>query len=158
MPVASKHDQLPLDLGTLRSGEITSAILAYLSHYGFTVWRQNTTGVYNQTLGRWQVNPQARRGVPDIIGFRQADAVFIGVEVKTGCDRLRDDQRLFLNELKAAGGLAFVAYDFDQFQRSFERHGLHAIITPAVDRAPVAPSGLQNPIITDDPLAAYRRA
>jgi hypothetical protein len=60
MPLALKHDQLPLDLCTLRAGEITSAILAYLSHHGFTFWCQDTTGIYNQTLGRWQVNPLAR--------------------------------------------------------------------------------------------------
>ncbi|MGI4822643.1 MAG: VRR-NUC domain-containing protein [Janthinobacterium lividum] len=57
----------------------------------------------------------ARRGVPDIIGFRLADAVFIGVEVKAGRDQLRPEQIQFLNELKAASGLAFVAYDFAQF-------------------------------------------
>lgn len=31
----------------------------------------------------WCVNPQGRRGA-DIIGFRNADGVFIGVEVKAG--------------------------------------------------------------------------
>ena len=58
--------------------------------------------------------------MPDIIGFRNADGVFIGVEVKAGRDTLRDDQKQFLNELKQAGGLAFVTYDFAQFQQSFE--------------------------------------
>ena len=52
MPVARKHNQLPLDLGTLRADEITCAILAYLSHHGFTVWRQNIAGVNIQTLVR----------------------------------------------------------------------------------------------------------
>lgn len=58
--------------------------------------------------------------MPDIIGFRLADGVFVGVEVKAGRDTLRDDQKQFLNELKQAGGVAFVAYDFAQFQQSFE--------------------------------------
>ncbi|HEX8429179.1 VRR-NUC domain-containing protein [Hymenobacter sp.] len=129
--IAKKHDQLPLDLGTLKAGEITSAIIAYLQHHGYSVWRQNTSGIYDPQTGRWKVNPQGRRGVPDIIGFRKSDGVFVGVEVKAGRDVLRDEQREFLNELKQAGGVAFVAYDFAQFQQSFEGRGLHLPSTPA---------------------------
>ena len=120
MPIAAKHQQAPLDFGTMTAGEITSAILAYLTAQGYTVWRQNTTGIYDPNTKRWRVNPQGRRGVPDIIGFRKRDGLFIGVEVKAGRDTLRDDQKKFLNELKAAGGLAFVAHSVAQFQHSFE--------------------------------------
>ena len=45
--------------------------------------------------------------------------------MKAGRDHLRDDQRTFLTELKAANGLAFVAHDFAQFQQSFELRGLN---------------------------------
>lgn len=125
MPLAAKHQQTPLDFGTMTAGEITSAILAYLTAQGYAVWRQNTTGIYDPDTKRWRVNPQGRRGVPDIIGFRKSDGVFIAVEVKAGRDQLRDDQRAFLDELKAAGGLAFVAHSFTQFQQSFECRNLH---------------------------------
>ena len=125
--IARKHDQLPLDFGTMRASEITSAIIAYLTRHGFKVWRQNTSGIYNEATGRWRKNPQGCNGVPDIIGFRLADGVFVGVEVKAGRDTLRDDQKHFLNELKQAGGVAFVAYDFAQFQQSFEHRGLHRL-------------------------------
>ena len=80
MTLAKKHDQLPLDLGQLYASDITGAILAFLTHHGYTVWRQNTTGIYDPAKARWRVNPQGRRGVPDIIGFRNANGVFIGVE------------------------------------------------------------------------------
>ena len=43
MPVAAKHQQAPLDFGTLTAGEITSAILAYLTAPGCTVWRKGQT-------------------------------------------------------------------------------------------------------------------
>ena len=125
--IDQKHDQLPLDFGTLKAGEITSAIIAYLAKHGFKVWRQNISGIYDQQTGRWRKNPQGCNGVPDIIGFRLADGVFVGVEVKAGRDTLRDDQKQFLNELKQAGGVAFVAYDFAQFQQSFEGRGLHRL-------------------------------
>lgn len=125
MPVAEKHAQLPLAFVDQRAGEITSTILAYLQRCGYAVWRQNTSGIYDQETGKWRRNPQTRRGVPDIIGFHKASGRFIGVEVKYGSDRLRPEQRDFLNELKAAGGLAFVAYSFAEFQEEFERRGLH---------------------------------
>lgn len=125
MPLAAKHQQTPLDFGTMTAGEITSAILAYLTAQGYAVWRQNTTGIYDPDTKRWRVNPQGRRGVPDIIGFRKSDAVFVAVEVKAGRDQLRDDQRAFLDELKAARGLPFVAYNLAGFITSFEARGLH---------------------------------
>ena len=124
MSIAAKHQQAALDFGTMTAGGTTSAILAYLTTQGYTVWRQNTTGIYDPDTKRWRVNPQGRRGVPDIIGFRNRDGLFIGVEVKAGRDQLRPDQKQFLNELKVAGGLAFVAHDFAHFQQSFERRNL----------------------------------
>ena len=137
MTLAKKHDQLPLDLGQLYASDITGAILAFLTHHGYTVWRQNTTGIYDAAKARWRVNPQGRRGVPDIIGFRNADGVFIGVEVKAGRDQLHDVQKEFLDELKAAGGMAFVAYDFAGVEQSFELRGLHSLaITAATISTP----------------------
>ena len=68
-----------------------------------------------------QPPPPPRR--PDNIGFRNRDGVFVGVEVKAGRDTLREDQKQLLNEPKQAGGVAFVAYDFAQFQQSFEGRG-----------------------------------
>ena len=94
--IAQKHDQLPLNFGTLKAGEITSAIIAYLTKHGFKVWRQNTSGIYDPQTGCWRKNPQGCNGVPDIIGFRKRDGLFIGIEVKTGRDRLRPEQKQFL--------------------------------------------------------------
>ena len=55
--IAKKHDQPPLDLGQLYAADITGAILAFLTHHGYTVWRQNTTGIYDVAKARWRVNP-----------------------------------------------------------------------------------------------------
>lgn len=90
------------------------------------MWWQNTTGIYDNKINRYRFNPQGHRGVPDIIGFRKRDGLFIGIEVKAGRDQLRPEQKQFLDELKAAGGLAFVAHNFTQFQESFARRGLYA--------------------------------
>ncbi len=45
--------------------------------------------------------------------------------MEAGRDQLRDEQKQFLDELKGAGGLAFVVRDFAQFQQSFENRSLH---------------------------------
>ncbi|MFC6223931.1 VRR-NUC domain-containing protein [Hymenobacter artigasi] len=124
MPIAAEHQQTPLDFGTMTAGEITGAILKYLITQGYTVWSQNTTYIYDPDAQCWRVNPQGIRGVPDIIGFRNRDGLFIGVEVKAGRDQLRLHQKQFLDELKGAGGLAFVAHDLARFQRSFVLRGL----------------------------------
>jgi len=116
--------QAPLDFGTLTADEITTAIIAYLTAHGFRAWSQPNRGEYDPKTARWRPHPNARRGIPDILGFRKRDAVFIAVEVKAGRDRLRPEQKQFLDELKAAGGLAFVAHSFAQFQQSFEHRHL----------------------------------
>ena len=129
MPVATP--QTPLDFGTLTAEEMTSAILGYLHAHGFAAWAQPNRGEYNPKTGKWRPHPNSRRGIPDILGFRRADALFLGVEVKAGTDRPRPEQTQFLNELKAAGGLAFIAYSFAGFVQSFQRRGLHTLTTTA---------------------------
>ena len=125
MGLADKCVQVPLDFGTLTAEQITGAILGYLDAHGFSAWAQPNRGEYDPKTGRWRPHPNARRGIPDILGFRRRDGKFLGVEVKAGTDRVRPDQTKFLNELKAAGGLAFIAYDFAGFVQSFEQRGLH---------------------------------
>ena len=117
--------QTPLDFGHLTADDITAAILGYVAAHGFTAWAQPNRGEYNPTTQRWQPHPNARRGIPDILGFRRSDGRFLAIEVKAGRDQLRPEQIEFLNELKAAGGLAFVAFSYAGFVQSFERRGLH---------------------------------
>jgi len=116
--------QAPLDFCTLTADEITAAILSYLDAHGFNAWSQPNRGEYDPKTARWRPHPNSRRGVADILGFRRADGLFLAVEVKAGSDRLRPEQKQFLDELKAAGGLAFVAFSFTGFVQSFERRGL----------------------------------
>ncbi|UYZ64899.1 VRR-NUC domain-containing protein [Hymenobacter weizhouensis] len=155
---AKPQAQTPLDFGTLTAEQITAAILGYLEAHGFTAWAQPNRGEYDPKTGRWRPHPNSRRGVPDILGFRRADGRFLGIEVKAGTDRLRPEQMTFLRELKAAGGLAFVAYDFAGFVQSFERRGLHVVATTAThDAAPAPPypTSPPTPAATDDPQPAY---
>ena len=147
MPIATP--QAPLNFGALTAEEMTSAILGYLHAHGFTAWAQPNRGEYDPKTGKWRPHPNSRRGIPDILGYRRADARFLGVEVKAGTDRPRPEQTKFLTELKAAGGLAFIAYSFAGFVQSFEQRGLH---TPASIAVPI-PSA--SPSTTYDEPAPY---
>jgi len=123
--------------------QITTDILSYLEAHGFEAWRQPNRGEYDPTTGNWRPHPNSRRGVADILGFRLSDAKFLGVEVKAGSDRPRPEQTKFLNKLKAAGGLAFIAYSYAGFVQSFERRGLHlpmATTAAPTDGGPAAPA------------------
>ena len=59
---------------------ITKQVLAFLDQQGYAAWRQPNEGRYDPDRQQWYPHPNARRGVPDIIGFRRADGCFIGVE------------------------------------------------------------------------------
>jgi VRR-NUC domain len=135
--------------------QITSDILTYLDAHGFSAWGQPNRGEYDPNTGKWRPHPNSRRGVPDILGFRRADALFLGVEVKAGTDRPRPEQTKFLNELQDAGGLAFIAYSFAGFVQSFKRRGLHTMVTPKESAPLPYPAILPDHSVTSDPATAY---
>lgn len=120
--------------------QMTKDILDYLKPLGYEAWGQPTRGEYDPKTGKWHPFPNSRRGVPDIIGFRKRDGVFIGVEVKAGTDRPRPEQTLLLNQLKAAGGLSFIAYSYAGFVTSFERRGLHLPMATTAAPAEAVPA------------------
>jgi hypothetical protein len=87
---------------TLTKAIIRESALKELSWRGHDCWIQNNIAV----RGRKFIG---RRGVPDIIGITK-DARWVVCEVKTLNDRLSDDQILFLNSIKKAGGEAYIAH------------------------------------------------
>lgn len=123
-----KHNNKPTRPLT-EAEHMTADILTYLDAHGFSAWGQPNRGEYDPKTGKWRPYPNARRGVADILGFRRTDGRFLGVEIKASTDRPRPEQTVFLNELQAAGGLAFIAYSFAGFVQSFQRRRLHTLAT-----------------------------
>jgi hypothetical protein len=78
----------------MTTNELTKYAIEELSNAGWTVWRQNSGRVRNVWL--------APKGTPDIIGFTK-DGRFVGIEVKTGRDKIREDQRLWAKHARACG-------------------------------------------------------
>ena len=109
---------------------LTKAITDYLNLNGFIVWRQNTVGIFDRKKNVFRKNPALRTGIPDIIGYRKSDARFIGIEIKTGTDRLTEKQLAFLKSLKQAGGIALVVSSFDEFLQATQYPAFHNPLPP----------------------------
>jgi hypothetical protein len=86
----------------LTKSTIRESAIKELTWRGYNCWRQNNIAVRRRTfIGRY--------GVSDIMGFCKKTGRIVTVEVKTVGDRLSDDQIKFLNDVKNAGGLAYLA-------------------------------------------------
>ena len=60
------------------------------------------------------------RGCPDVLG-QLRDGRLLGVEVKGPTGRLRPEQAFFLERVRAAGGVAFMARDCRDVLRELDR-------------------------------------
>lgn len=83
-------------------GEIQRLICDYLAMKGYTFWRQNTNGIYDQRKQQYRKpSKYAVNGVSDIILLTDGKAYFI--EVKTPKGEQSDDQALFQEFVERAG-------------------------------------------------------
>ena len=103
---APRADATPLER------EVLKAVWSYLSHHPRVAWvtRINAGGTsFTDAHGGQQfVRFNYKRGISDLIGQMKTGA-FLACEVKREGEPLMDHQRAFLNEVRAAGGVAFVA-------------------------------------------------
>jgi hypothetical protein len=85
----------------LTKSSIRASAITELTWRGHDVWIHNNIAVRKRKF-------IGRLGVPDIIGISK-EGLWVVCEVKTINDRLSDDQIKFLNEVKKAGGIAYIA-------------------------------------------------
>lgn len=85
----------------LTKGHIRASAIKMLTWSGYTVWVHNNLAVRKRKF-------IGRLGVSDVIGITK-DGRWVACEVKTLNDRLSDDQITFLNDVKKAGGEAYIA-------------------------------------------------
>jgi hypothetical protein len=111
-------DELGIKTDTNRT---TDAIITFLNYNGFCVWRQNNTGIYDESISAWRKSPNSMKGVSDIIGYNRRNGQFVAIEVKTGTDRLSESQKIFLDGVHNAGGFSMVAHSFDDFLTKYEK-------------------------------------
>jgi len=85
--------------------ELQKDILQWLWYNKIYSWRNNS-GAYKTDGGRWI--KYGRVGSADIIGVLEGGQ-FLAIECKSEKGKLTEHQKLFLANIKANGGVAFVA-------------------------------------------------
>lgn len=109
---------------TSPTNETTRRILNFLFNVGAFAWRNNVLPI---PLPGGGYRPGSKSGVPDIIGILPAfrgglgyKGTFIGVEVKTGRDKLRPEQEGFHFTARKLGAVILVVKDFDDFKQQWD--------------------------------------
>ena len=98
-----------------KANELTQKIIKHIFENGGFAYRSSTTGIFDPTRGIYRTS--AKKGISDVIGVIRGR--FIAVEVKIGKDRLSPEQEGFILSVNHAGGIAFVAHDFEEFLKNF---------------------------------------
>ena len=96
------------------TNKVTNEIIEFLLRNKIFAWRSNSTGVFDTNRGIYRPSPKT--GVPDIIAILPPDGTFLGIEIKTGKDRLRPAQEAFHATVRQMGGYVVTASCLDQFQ------------------------------------------
>jgi len=94
---------------------LTRQILQFLFEQKCFAWRNNSGGIFDQKLGRYRSSPKV--GTPDILGIY--NGLFVGIEVKTGKDKLRPEQIGFIKSAEYVGGQCFIAHNLDDFVKEW---------------------------------------
>ncbi|MDR2435236.1 MAG: VRR-NUC domain-containing protein [Treponema sp.] len=105
-------------------GRVKAACLRYLEKWGIKAWN-NPTGAARIAPDRWI--RFGRRGSADLLGCLPGGK-FLAVEVKAEHGRLSPEQRQFLADIKALGGIAIVARSFRDIEAALREAGYTGII------------------------------
>ena len=112
------------------ANSLTDAIRDYCHLLGCATARINTTGIYDQALGKYRF-AGSTKGVEDIdvslpvIIHSVPACIKIAVEVKIGKDRQREDQIIRQSKLEKAGAHYIIAKTFNEFKQDFDSIILH---------------------------------
>jgi len=112
----AKHPNVPYLPKTIfrddTANGLTKCITAWLKLNGHFGARVNVTGNYNAKLGKY-VRSGSKKGMADITSVIHGKHV--SIEVKTGRDRMREEQWKVKSEIEQAGGVYLIASTFDNF-------------------------------------------
>lgn len=112
---------LPKKKKSSPANQLTSDIMDYLLDWGCAVARINTTGIYDEKLGRYRKSGSTN-GVEDInctypLNIKETTiGLAIAIEVKIGKDKMSDDQIKRKQRIESAGGIYIVAKEMEQFK------------------------------------------
>ena len=106
--------------------QIEATILAFLSKLkNCKVWKNQTTGIYDPTrkVYRSLRGKYSGKGSSDILACIEGRMICVEVKRPVGAVVSLDQVR-FINEIKLAGGIAFVAKSVDDVRTALMEHNL----------------------------------
>lgn len=100
--------------------DIQKQILEYLALRRIVAWRQNSGAMKGKsaTGKAWYVKFHTAPGCSDVLGVLPGGR-FFAIEVKRPGNVATPNQESFIEKIRQAGGLAFVAYSVDDVIREF---------------------------------------
>lgn len=103
-----------------KTNELTQRIIEHLYSLGVFAWRQNTLPVPMVREGVFSgFRPAGKSGVPDICAILPPGGRYVGIEIKTGKDRLRPEQIGFHSSVGKVGAVVLVVKDYEDFLEQF---------------------------------------
>jgi hypothetical protein len=94
------------------TNELTKRILNDLYTRGIFSWREDTVGIPTRD---GKLRPAGKVGKPDIIAILPPAGQFLGIEIKTGKDRIRPEQEGFRRSVEHVGGLYFIVHTWEDY-------------------------------------------
>lgn len=97
--------------------QIENRIINFLRIIGIFCWKNQSVGIFDpkKKVFRRSNNINHLRGVSDILGI--VNGRFLAVEVKSEKGRLTIEQKAFLQNIRAQGGIAFEARSLSDVAR-----------------------------------------
>ena len=108
---------------TNAANDLVAVCLDYLQLAGIRAWRNNTTGVFDARRNVFRTFT-GRKGVSDILGIVPPTGRLLAVECKSGKGKLTREQREFLADIHAAGGIALCVRSLDDLRAALSAAGI----------------------------------
>ena len=100
--------------------KIKRDICIYLKGLGALIFTHDSVGLWDPTKRCYRINydPFRRKGVSDLLGIWKAR--FIAIEVKVPKKYPTKEQKEFLRDVAAAGGIAVLARSVDDVRKALQ--------------------------------------
>lgn len=100
-------------------------VITYLRCFGFVAWRQNSgVAKYRGKDGNQRRVEFGFRGLSDVGAVHPGSGRFVAVETKMPGKDATTEQREFLDEVNASGGVGIVAHSLDELHDELVKRGL----------------------------------
>lgn len=104
-------------------GRVRNLVCGYLRSLGVYFFVHDSVGIYDQKAGRYRRNtsPYRVKGVADVLGILPGGR-FLAIELKSETGRLTPEQKAFLGQINANGGIAFMARSIDDVREGLREY------------------------------------